>query len=508
MIKTIVQLLEQRAATHSDHVAFREVKRDITYHEIWKETQAMASALAMYQKRNEPVVIYLDKGIACLSSMFAVMASGNFYTVLDVAMPSERIQSIFDTLEPFVLLTDEKGARKAGELGFTKDILIYEELKQKEINEEVLRKIDRTMIDTDPAYALFTSGSTGVPKGTIVSHRSVLSYAAWVCETFGIDEHTVFGNQTPFYFSMSVLDIYATLYSGATLCILPKMYFSFPAKLIQYLNEVQVNTIYWVPSALCIVANLKTLDAVLPQYLEKVLFAGEVMPMKQLNIWRSHLPNLLYANLYGPTEVTDICTYYVVNREFSDEESLPIGVPCNNCDVFLLKEDATRAADDEEGELCVRGSFLANGYYNNPQKSAEVFTQNPLQPHYHEMIYHTGDLARYNEYGELMYISRKDHQIKHMGYRIELGEIEHAFLNMEGMISAACIYDDKKQEIVCFYQSTKLTASDLSERAKQKLPRYMWPAVILQVKKIPHNANGKIDRVQLKKQYMEEKEHE
>ena len=157
------------------------------------------------------------------------------------------------------------------------------------------------------------------------------------------------------------LDIYATLLSGASLYLLPKLYFSFPAKLLDCMIQNKINTIYWVPSALGIVANLKGLEVLPPKDVKKVLFAGEVMPTKILNIWRRHLPDALYANLYGPTEVTDICTYYIVNRDFADDEALPIGNACNNCDVIVLKEDGTQAKGDEAGELCVRGSFLANG---------------------------------------------------------------------------------------------------------------------------------------------------
>lgn len=504
MYKTIGQLMRKRAEYAGNKAAFQEVDHSITYMELQSESEKIATAISRFQIRNQPVVIYLDKGIACVSCMLGIMTSGNFYTVLDIAMPADRIQSIHDTLQSAILVTDEKHLHKAKQLNGFKEILVYEELIKGEADPTLLQTIEQCMIDTDPAYALFTSGSTGIPKGTIVSHRAVLSYAQWVCETFAVDRNTIFGNQTPFYFSMSVLDIYATIYGQATLCIIPKMYFSFPAKLIQYLNEKKINTIYWVPSALCIVANLNTFESIVPAYLKNILFAGEVMPTKQLNIWRRYLPNALYANLYGPTEVCDICTYYIVNREFQDDEPLPIGRACNNCDVFLLNEENKEAKQGEEGELCVRGSFLANGYYNNQKKSDEVFVSNPLQPHYREMIYRTGDIARYNKFHELMYVSRKDYQIKHMGYRIELGEIEYAFQSMDGMIGAVCIYHEEKQEIVCFYQSNTLEEQDIKERAKQKLPRYMWPNVICKVDGIPHNANGKIDRAGIKKQYKEE----
>lgn len=504
MLKSIVQMLELSASKYPEKPIFIEQKREISYHDFVIEAKRIGSSLLQMKKRNQPIAIFLDKGISCLASMVGTAYSGNFYTILDVKMPKDRIQTICNTLNPIAIITDQQSLAKAKELGFAQDIFIYEEMLQTEIDASALDRIQARMIDTDPIYALFTSGSTGVPKGTVINHRSVISYAHWVCETFDINEKTVYGNQTPFYFSMSVLDIFSTLHSGATLCIIPKMFFSFPVKLMQYLNEKKINTIYWVPSALSIVANLKTFDTILPENIEKVLFAGEVMPVKQLNIWMNHIPNALYANLYGPTEITDICTYYVVNRTFADDESLPIGNSCNNCDVLIIKEDGTEASDNESGELCVRGSFLAAGYYNNPEKTAEVFVQNPLQPHYPELIYKTGDIVKYNEYGELLYLSRKDFQIKHMGYRIELGEIENAIHALDGIVSCACVYDSEESKIVLFYQALNLTLQDIMNQAKQKLPNYMWPNKIITLDKMPHNANGKIDRVALKKRMQEE----
>ena len=274
---------------------------------------------------------------------------------------------------------------------------------------------------------------------------------------------------------MSITDVFSTVLSGATFYIIPKMYFSFPIKLLEFINEKKINTIYWVPSALCIVANFKALDEIELPNLKKVLFAGEVMPVKQLNMWIEKLPNTMFANLFGPTETTDICTYYIVNRKFNNDESLPIGQACHNCDVMIVKEDGTEANIDEDGELCVRGSFLASGYYNNPEKTASVFVQNPLNKCYLETVYKTGDIVKYNDRGELIYLSRKDFQIKHMGYRIELGEIENAANNIEGIIICACVYDIEKSQIVLFYQGDELEENDVLSAIKNKVPTYMCP---------------------------------
>ena len=225
------------------------------------------------------------------------------------------------------------------------------------------------------------------------------------------------------------------------------------------------------------------------------------MPVKPLNYWRERLPNALFANLFGPTETTDICTYYIVDRKFSGGETLPIGRACDNCDVFVVKEDGTAADVGEEGELYARGSFLAMGYYNNPEKTAAAFVQNPLNTAYPETVYKTGDLVKLNENGELIYISRKDFQIKHMGYRIELGEIEAAAYAAEGLSSAAVIYDKQEDKIILVYTGRQKDVSEIMNALKSRLPDYMLPQKIIRIKAMPINANGKTDRKWLTANY-------
>lgn len=506
LIKNILQCLEESEKKYPNKMAFAEINQEVTYQEFTTKAKKIGSNMSSkIGQVKKPVVIFIDKTIHCLETMMGVIYSGNFYTIMDINSPEDRINTIMNTLEPIAVITDEKNLVKAQHINSFKTILVYEEMIQSLVLEEVLNKIRIQAIDTDPMYVLFTSGSTGIPKGTVVCHRSVIDYASWVKETFAMNENTIFGSQTPFYFSMSILDIFTTILTGATFYIIPKMYFSFPIKLLDFMKGKKINTIYWVPSALCIVANLKALEEVKLPDLKKILFAGEVMPVKQLNSWRKHLPNAIYANLYGPTEITDIASYYIVNREFQDTETLPIGRACDNCDVMIIKENGIEAKEGEEGELCVRGSFLALGYYNNPDKTNKAFVQNPLQHAYPELIYKTGDIVTRNERGEILYLSRKDFQIKHMGYRIELGEIETLINTIDGIIACCCVYEEESSELILFYQGISLEEKEIREQAKQKLLSYMQPNKIQKLDKMPYNANGKMDRVALKK-YLKEKE--
>lgn len=503
MIKSITDYLDVTCNKYPDKIAFAENENVfITYKDFVLESKRIGSnIIEKYKLFKMPIIVFIDKSINTLLSMFGILYSGNFYTVVDVTSPKNRIDSIISTLNPVLIITDNKNIDKVKSLGYDIKILNIDDLNK--TNEDLVSSVKNRVIDTDPAYVLFTSGSTGFPKGSVISHKSVIEYIDWFKNAFNVNSKTIFGNQTPFYFSMSISDVFTNIMVGSTLYIIPKVCFSFPVKLIEYLNTNKINTIYWVPSALCIVANMKTFDYIKPKYLKKVLFAGEVMPMPQLNIWRRHLPKLMYANLFGPTETTDICTYYIVDREFKDNETLPIGKPCENTDILIIKDDNTLAQDEEVGELYVRGSIVGNGYYNNPEKTNSIFVVNPLNKAYPEILYKTGDLGKYNKYGEIEYLGRKDFQIKHMGYRIELGEIETNINSIDGIISSCCIYDVKNSLIVLFYESFKLNDKEILEFCNKKLVKYMQPNKIIKLPKMPHNANGKIDRAKLKTMYEE-----
>ena len=236
-------------------------------------------------------------------------------------------------------------------------------------------------------------------------------------------------------------------------------------------------------------------------HLRNVMFSGEVMPNKVLNYWRNALPKCNYVNLYGPTEITCNCTYYKVERTFGDWEALPIGKSFLNTGILLLDSERKKAVGEgETGEICVSGSSLALGYYNEIEKTNAAFIQNPLNWHYPERIYCTGDMGKYDSEGNLLFMSRRDAQIKHMGHRIELGEIEIAVNAMPFIESAVCLYDEEKQKIVLFYQAGGDCKKQIVTELGKKLPKYMWPNQYRQYEKLPLNKHAKIDRMKLKEE--------
>ena len=501
MKANVTYWLDETAARFPDKTAYADEKREVTFGELRTQARRIGGELALRGLFKKPVAIFLEKGVDVLVSFMGTAYSGNFYSPIDVDMPGSRVDKILEVLQPVVVITTASLKEVFSQYAYKGEFLLLEDVLEKEADdarEAALEAARRKCIDTDLLYVLFTSGSTGVPKGVTINHRAVIDYIDWVTETFEIMEKDSFGNQAPFYFDNSILDIYSALKTGATVYIVPKNLFAQPVLLLEYLQEKKINTIFWVPSALIVVAKLKAFRNVdLSGTLKRVLFCGEVMPNKQLNVWRKFLPNVQYANLYGPTEITDACTYYMVDREFTDEEPLPIGIPMPNTDILVLNEKDEPVQGDEAGELCVRGTSLSMGYYNNPEKTREAFVQNPLNQAVPELIYRTGDIVKYNERGELLYLSRKDFQIKHMGHRIELGEIETAVSSLEEISQNCCLYDEKHQKIVLFIEEN-LEKAYINEKISHLVPEYMLPNKVIMVEKMPINANGKIDRVKLK----------
>lgn len=502
MIRNVMEYLEAAAVKHPHKIAFADEMNSVTYGEVLTTAQKIGSCIAKNVKCiHSPVAVYIDRDVESILMFFGVVYSGNFYVPIDPSMPAERISLIFNTLSPIITLTKDTSEIKND--GYLR--LNYSDMAGEPADEILLKEIRENALDIDPLYAIFTSGSTGIPKGVLINHRSVIDLVEEFTEVFDFSDSEVFGNQAPFDFDVSVKDIYSTLKNAATMQVIPKKLFSMARQLVDYLNDKEINTIIWATSALRVIANFSALDVDTPRCLKKIMFSGEVMPVKVLNYWRKKLPEAMYVNLYGPTEITCNCTYYKVDREFCDTDVLPIGKAFHNTEVFLLDDEQKRVSDERTGEICVKGTCLAAGYYNNSEKTNESFCQNPLNSAYPELIYRTGDLGKYNAMGELLFVSRKDFQIKHMGHRIELGEIEVGVNALPFIKGACCLYDADNEKIVCFYQAEEACEKKIIIGLSSKLPKYMWPNRFVHFPEIPMNKNAKIDRTRLKKEYIDEK---
>ena len=499
MQKSVIEYLVATAAKYPEKIAVQDSIGSITFTELLRSAYVIADEIKAKGLWKSPVGVYIPKGCRMVQVFAGINMSGNFYIPLDTKSPETRILSILNVLEAEAVITDKAHEQQVKSMCDKIVIVIEDVLENQPKTDAKAEDYIAQQIDTDPVYSIFTSGSTGTPKGVVIAHRGVIDYIDWAVSTFNVASDAIIGNQAPFYFDNSTLDIYLMYATGATLDIIPEMHFSFPAKLVDYMNERKITFVFWVPFALINVANFDIFKDKKPQYLKDVLFAGEVMPNKHLNYWRKHLPNCRYANLYGPTEITVDCTFYEVDREFSDDEPLPIGVACRNSGVMILVDQQREAGINEEGELCVRGSSLALGYYNDPEKTQKAFIQNPLNKHYPETIYCTGDIVYKNERGEIMYVGRKDSQIKHNGYRIELGEIENAVLASKMVDNCCAVYDFTNKKIVLYYQAPEeLDLSAFRKAVSDKIPRYMIPSSYHREETLKQNSSGKIDRTYYK----------
>lgn len=498
MQTNVLEYLERTVKRCPEKTAFAGEKQALTFRQLYDQARAIGSFLYREGLYRQGVAVFMKKQPRTVAAFLGAIYGGSFYVPLDEEMPRHRIELIFQTLRPGAVICDENTEGLASGLDYGGKRIRYENAAFGIIDEDALARVRSEQLDIDPIYVVFTSGSTGAPKGVIGCHRSCLDYIENLCEVLKFSKDTVFGNQTPLYFDACLKEIMPTLKYGATTYLIPRKLFLFPIDLVKFLNRFKINTLCWVVSALTYLSSFQTFEKVKPEFVHTVAFASEVFPVRQLNIWREALPNARFFNLYGPTEATGICCYYEVDREFHDGEELPIGRPFRNTQILLLDEQNRPA---RQGEICVRGSRLTLGYYRNPEQTEEVFVQNPLNSLYPEQIYRTGDIGKYNDRGELVFLARRDYQIKHMGHRIEPGEIEAAANRHSKVQSACCMFNDRTKKIVLYYAGC-LEASELASHLGALLPRYMLPGEYHRLDAMPLTPNGKIDRNLLKERQM------
>ena len=502
MTYNLMSYLQRAREQQPEKTAFSDGESALSYEQLWQQVRSAGSAIhrQLNGARRESVFVCISRHVESVVAFFSVVASGNFYVPIDPSLPDSRLADIFRTMAPALVITTRPDTRPLPFEGA--EVLSLQQLCAQPGDEELMDRVAERVLDTDPLYCIFTSGSTGIPKGVLVSHRSVVDMVEQFSAVFPLDSESVFGNQAPFDFDVSVKDIYLAVRNAATVHILEKSLFTIPKRLVQRLNEQRVNTLIWSVSALRILSALKTFQVICPEHLRLVMFSGEALPCKVLSDWQDHLPGVSFVNLYGPTEITCNCSYYPVTRSFDSSEALPIGRPFPNTGIMLLDGDRLVSDVGQSGEICVTGSCLALGYYGDAQRTAAAFCQNPLQNAWPERMYRTGDLGCWNEEGELMFLGRADSQVKHMGFRIELSEIEIAANAPDFVSAACCLYDHAREQLCLFYQAEEQNDKALLAALRQRLPAFMLPKRLYYFSKLPENRTGKIDRAALRRDYL------
>ena len=504
MNNLILDYMEQTAARLPEKTAFADEQTSVAFAALVCRAKKVASALIPLVPPRSVVGFYMDKGVETVVGFMGAVYAGCAYSQLNLRHPAPRVRAMLETLDTPIVVTDRAHLAQLEDINPLARILLIEELEETPLDEDALSVVRAQMIDADPLYVNFTSGSTGTPKGIVIPHRAILDFTAWMTEFCGYTEDEVFGNQAPFYFDLSGKDVYQTLSLGASCRIFEKKYFTFPMLLLKAMEETGVTAINWATSAFHLVAASGALTKYAPTHLKKAALGGEALQARYVNLWKAAVPGLQVVNMYGPTETTIDCAAMHLTREYRDDEPIPIGRACRNKQIILLKDDLTEAQPGEPGEICVRGSGVAAGYFADPAKTDAAFIQNPLCPDFRDILYRTGDMAVLREDGYLYFLARRDGQIKHMGYRIELGEIEVALHSLAGMQAAACLYDAARDRILCVYAGG-MEPDALAKDLRKLLPKYMLPKQIHCISQFPVTNSNKTDRKKIAELIKEKK---
>ena len=503
---SLIELFEETVRKYPEKTAVIDKDREITFSALHQHSLRLASTLiTMGIAQNKPIGVFLDKSVESVYADLGILYAGDFYMNLDIKTPAERIRNIIQLVEPAAIISTTRQIKPIeGIIPLTTKVILLDEADETaEIDGTAISRRLSTIIDTDPSCIINTSGSTGTPKGVVLNHKSFFDFIDWALDTFHFGDDLVMGSLSPIVFDIYSFELCMLMAKASTLVVLPAHLAAFPAKILEVLEQHKVNYLFWVPTIMVNIANMDLLSAFRLESLRTVWFAGEVFPTKQFNYWHHHLPQVTFANLYGPIEITLDCTYYIINKEIPDEEPLPIGYPCRNTDILILDDEDRQVKESGiEGELCVRGTSLAMGYYNNPEKTAAAFVQNPLNKAYPELIYRTGDIVCLNDEGLIMFKGRKDNIVKHMGYRTDLGEIEHVIINTLKLVKNGCIvYNQAEKQITLFYEAPEeIPVPQFRMEIGKVLPKYMIPTVYHRLEQLQRNTNGKIDRLFYKKE--------
>src|SRR5580704_1706993 len=532
MDRLLQSWVTQQAEVRSNDVAIVSGADSLTYGQLEITSNQLAHLLQDAGCQNgDRVCILMPKSAEAIVSMIGILKAGCMHVPIDVATPAARIRHIFDSCENRVIvaggrvvpLLDElmadEALRSRSTIIWLENLTAAADAPASAVPESTNLKIAHSTSDlkaapstplpqhraaSDGSHILFTSGSTGVPKGVVITHNNVATFVAWGLKHYGIDHTDRFSGHTPFHFDLSTFDIFGSITAGAQLHLVPSETAVLPPKLAEFIRTSKLTQWFSVPSVLNYMAKFNSVKQNDFPDLRRVLWCGEVLPTPALIYWMERLPKVHFSNLYGPTEATIASSYYDVTTCPTDPKSqIPIGTPCDGEDLLVLNEKLEPVPVREIGDLFISGAGLSPGYWRDPAKTAAAFIQDPHDPA--RKLYRTGDLAYRDEQGLVYFVGRADTQIKVRGYRIELGEIETALNSMGKLQECAVVAiptDNFGGYMICaayvVRPGEQATLGELREHLKKLVPNYMMPARWSAYQALPKNANGKIDRPRLK----------
>lgn len=420
MMTNILEYLEKTVSWLPQKRAFWDAGEEMTFSRLYQEARAVGYHLYRRGIRREPVAVFMGRRPSAAAAMLGAVYAGCYFVPLDTEMTACRIGAILKKVRPRVILCDEKSYPVLENTPFAGCRLTLDKASAEAAPEAALAAIRARQVDTDPVCVLFPAGAL---RGILVSHRAALDASESLGDLLGCSSNTVFGSHALFSTDTWLQEMLCTLKYGAGTCLLPKRGFLYPARLVEYMNSQQINTLLWDTANMAAVSTPNTFARTTPKYLHTVAFSGQPLTARQRTAWQEALPKAKFWNLYGPAETAGVCCYYEVSRKLRGEEEIPLGRPFPNLGIVLLDDSGSEALPGMVGEICVRGSRLSPGYFRDPELTAEAFVPNPLSPDIPERLLRTGDLGRYNFRGELEYVGRKDDEIR---CRIDLPELQAA----------------------------------------------------------------------------------
>lgn len=498
----IQDLLETRAAGKPGNTAIIGGRQSIDYRDLHGKSSYLAGRLRENgSKPGDRIALLLDKSIETITAIFGILKSGAAYIPLDSDSPANRLEYIVRDIGTRLIITNPKNrptAEKiAREIKQVKILLIDTLLK--EYPGDPGRFADPGGHENDTAFILYTSGSTGVPKGVEISHRSALAFINWAHDYFRVNSKDAFSSHAPFHFDLSVFDLFVSIKAGAKICLIPRVLSSFPVSLADFIEKNRITIWYSVPGVLVnLVLNVKELKTKL-QSIRKLIYAGENFPVKYLKQIITQLAKTEFYNLYGPTE-TNVITYYKIRRNSRYLNSqIPIGCPCPYAEIKVLDQKGNKVKPGQKGELIVKSATLMQGYANNKKATANVIKTPHFSKNKGEKYYFTGDMVKVLGDNFFQLAGRKDNMVKIKGFRVELEEIESILIKHEQVkeclvrvIKANDREDNELEALIVPHR--EMEKRDIISFLKSRLPIYMIPHQIHFYQGFKKNNRGKIDR--------------